>query len=65
MINFADRPYKGNLIGKFQQLKKGETPNLAPNFRVSGTLYAVDEQLLYIHEFIYDGAFPGEIFSSE
>lgn len=56
-----DGPYKGRLIGALQQLRKGEMPNQAPKFRVAGTLYAVDEQLLYLHQFIYDAAIAGKI----
>ncbi|XP_055337673.1 protein Skeletor, isoforms B/C-like isoform X2 [Paramacrobiotus metropolitanus] len=55
----SERPYKGRLIGKLKQIKKGELPNQAPAFRISGTLYAVDEQLLYIHDFVYDAGIPG------
>ncbi|GAU92706.1 hypothetical protein RvY_04754 [Ramazzottius varieornatus] len=54
----TDRPYKGRLIGKFREVKKDNadpSPTVGAAFKVSGSLYAVDDKLLYIDKFTYDG----------
>ena len=55
-----DRPYKGRLIGKLRSVKQSkDSPNVGVSFVISGTIYAVDDKLLYMDKFTYDGGLSG------
>ncbi|OQV16373.1 putative Protein Skeletor, isoforms B/C [Hypsibius exemplaris] len=56
----SDRPYKGRLIGQLQTLKKkSSSPSEGASFVISGTIYAVDDRLLYVDKFTFDGGVQG------
>ena len=57
----TDRPYKGRFIGKFREVKKENVvPTAGAAFKVSGSVYAVDDKLLFIDKFTYDGGISGQ-----